>query len=95
MAKKSKKAVVQVRIDEDIKKQAVEVLNNLGMDTSTAINIFFRQVIADNGLPFQPKQPKFNNETLEAIKESDNQAIKRDGKRYTSVDALFDDALDE
>lgn len=93
METKQKKAVVQVRIDETVKSQAVAVLNNLGMDTSTAINVFLRQVIAENGLPFQPKQAKFNTETLAAIKESDEMVQNGTGKRYTSVDDLFKDAL--
>lgn len=93
METKPKKAVVQVRVDETVKSEAVAVFNNLGMDTSTAINIFFRQVIAENGLPFQPKQAKFNAETLAAIKESDEMVKNGTGERYTSVDDLFKDAL--
>ena len=81
METKQKKAVVQVRIDETVKSQAVAVLNNLGMDTSTAINVFFRQVIAENGLPFQPKQAKFNTETIAAIKESDEMVKNRSEER--------------
>lgn len=65
------------------------------MDTSTAINVFFRQVIAENGLPFQPKQANFNNETLAAIKESDEMVKNGTGKRYSSVDDLFKDALED
>lgn len=95
METKIKKAVVQVRIDEEVKSQAVAVLNSLGMDTSTAINVFFRQVIAENGLPFQPKQAKFNNETLAAIKESDEMVKNGTGKSYSSVEDLFEDALGE
>ena len=64
-----------MRIDETVKRQFVAVLNNLGMDTSTAINVFFRQVIAENGLPFQPKQAKFNKETITKIKKY-NKIIK-------------------
>lgn len=90
---KAKKSLIQVRMDETVKTEAVAVLNSLGMDTSTAINIFFRQVIAENGLPFQPKKATFNNETLAAIKESDEKVKNRTGKRYTSVDDLFEDAL--
>lgn len=93
MTSKTKKAVVQVRIDETIKSQAVAVLNNLGMDTSTAINVFFRQVIAENGLPFKPTQAKFNDETLAAIKESDEMVKNGTGKQYASVDDLFEDSL--
>jgi DNA-damage-inducible protein J len=91
---KAKKSLIQVRMDETVKTQAVEVLNSLGMDTSTAINIFFRQVIAENGLPFQPKKALFNNETLAAIKESDEEVKNGKGNRYTSVDDLFEDALE-
>lgn len=95
MGAKVKKAVVQVRIDETVKSEAVAVLNNLGMDTSTAINIFFRQVIAENALPFQPKQAKFNKETFAAIKESDEMIKNGAGKSYTSIADLFEDSLGE
>lgn len=93
METKVKKSLIQVRMDETVKTQAVEVLNSLGMDTSTAINVFFRQVIAENGLPFQPKRALFNNETLMAVKESDEEVKNGTGKRYASVDDLFEDAL--
>lgn len=93
MANTTKKATVQVRIDAEVKKQAVEVLNSVGMDTSTAINVFFRQVIADKGLPFQPHQRKFNEETIAAIKEADEMIKNGSAKTYTSIDELFDDAL--
>lgn len=90
---KQKKVVVQVRIDETVKKQAVAVLNNLGMDASTAINVFFKQIIAENGLPFQPKQAQYNLETFAAIKESDEMIPNGTGELYTSVDDLFKDVL--
>lgn len=67
MAAKQKKVPVHVRVDEDVKKQAVAILQGIGMDMSTAINVFLRQVIADNGLPFQQKQAQFNKETIAAI----------------------------
>ncbi|MCA9766532.1 MAG: type II toxin-antitoxin system RelB/DinJ family antitoxin [Carnobacterium sp.] len=93
METKAKKSLIQVRMDETVKSQAVEILNSLGMDTSTAINVFFRQVIAENGLPFQPKKAKFNTETLTAVKESDEEVKNGTSKRYASVDDLFEDAL--
>lgn len=95
MLTKTKKATIQVRIDEDVKSQAVEVLNDLGMDASTAINVFLRQVIAENGLPFQPTKARFNEVTLKAIEESD--ALVKSGlsNRQKSVDDLFDEALED
>ncbi|GKW45317.1 type II toxin-antitoxin system RelB/DinJ family antitoxin [Planococcus sp. NCCP-2050] len=95
MLTKTKKATIQVRIDEDVKSQAVEVLNDLGMDASTAINVFLRQVIAENGLPFQPTKARFNEVTLKAIEESD--ALVKSGlsNRQKSVDDLFDEVLED
>lgn len=95
MLTKSKKATIQVRIDEDVKSQAVEVLNDLGMDASTAINVFLRQVIADNGLPFQPAKPRFNDVTLKAIKESDEAVASGELDRKKSVDDLFSEVFEE
>lgn len=95
MLTKSKKATIQVRIDEDVKSQAVEVLNDLGMDASTAINVFLRQVIAENGLPFQPAKPRFNDVTLKAIKESDEVVESRELDRKKSVDDLFSEVFEE
>lgn len=95
MLTKSKKATIQVRIDEDVKSQAVEVLNDLGMDASTAINVFLRQVIADNGLPFQPAKPRFNDVTLKAIKESDEAVESGELDRKKSVDDLFSEVFEE
>ena len=42
----------QIRIDSNVKQQATELFNNLGMDMSSAINIFLRQCILRGGLPF-------------------------------------------
>ena len=95
MLTKTKKATIQVRIDEDIKIQAVEVLNDLGMDASTAINVFLRQVIAENGLPFQPAKPRFNEVTLNAIKESDAQVESGISTSKKSVDDLFNEVFEE
>ncbi|MGI2327632.1 type II toxin-antitoxin system RelB/DinJ family antitoxin [Planococcus sp. YIM B11945] len=95
MVTKTKKATVQVRVDEDVKNQAVEVLNDLGMDTSTAINVFLRQVIAENGLPFQPTKARFNKETLNAIQQSDEMVKNGVINRSKSVDDLFNEVLGE
>lgn len=43
---------IQVRMDEKIKKQGMKILNELGLDMSTAINAYFRQIISVKGIPF-------------------------------------------
>jgi DNA-damage-inducible protein J len=49
------KSNVNVRIDSDIKERAVKIFALLGLDQTTAIDMFYRQVISERGLPFQPK----------------------------------------
>ena len=46
-----------VRIDDDVKKEAEILFDKLGMSVSGAINIFFRQAIREQGIPFQIKAP--------------------------------------
>ena len=46
-------ASINVRVDRDVKNQAQEVFSSLGMDMSTAVNIFLRQAVRKNGIPFE------------------------------------------
>lgn len=50
----SNMSTLQVRIDEKTKRLAKKVLDRIGMDMSSAIKVFFRQIVITNGLPFQP-----------------------------------------
>lgn len=45
-------AFINVRTDSEVKAAADKIFNDLGMNMSTAINIFLRQTIRENGLPF-------------------------------------------
>ena len=49
-----KSANVTVRVEPDVKEKAEAILNELGIPTSTAINMFYRQIVLWNGLPFRP-----------------------------------------
>ena len=48
------KSNVNVKIDADIKELAITLLGRMGLDQTTAIDMFFRQIIAEHRLPFQP-----------------------------------------
>ena len=58
---------LNVRVDETLKKNAEELLNDLGMNMSTAVNVFLRQLVRVHGIPFEIKADVPNAETLEAI----------------------------
>ena len=48
------KASVNVKIDADVKELAAALLEKMGLDQTTAIDMFYRQIIAEHRLPFQP-----------------------------------------
>ena len=64
----------QIRIEENTKKQAVELLEGLGISLSEAVNMFLKQVILRKGIPFSVEYPedmwKFKPEVIEAMEES-------------------------
>jgi len=81
---------INVRVEESIKKQATELFEDLGIDMSTAMNMFLRQAIRHGGIPFEIKRP--NPQTLEAIEEIKNiRSGKTKAKVYSSVKDAFAD----
>ena len=66
----------QIRIDKNVKEQANALFANLGLDMSSAVNMFLRQCILRGGLPFAVEMPQYNQETLNAMTEA--RKISRD-----------------
>lgn len=60
-------AQINIRVDDKTKSNAEKILENIGLNMSTAINVFFKAVIRENGIPFQLKNDVFYSE--ENIKE--------------------------
>ena len=74
---------INVRIDEDVKREAELLLSKLGMNISTAVNMLFRQIIMDEALPFQPKIKRKNlslNEYLEEYHGQDIETILKEAE---------------
>ena len=53
----AKSANLYVRIEPDVKEQAEKILSTLGIPASNAINMFYKQIILNRGLPFEVKIP--------------------------------------
>ena len=81
----------QVRIDENLKKQATELFSQLGMDMSSAMNIFLRQCVMRGGLPFDVVVPQYKSEVIEAMEEAKRISKDPKTKRYSS----FSDAMED
>ena len=60
----------QVRIDTDIKNAATKLFDNLGIDMSSAVNMFLHQCVLRGGIPFSIEMPQYTPKTLEAMAEA-------------------------
>ncbi|MCD8078567.1 MAG: type II toxin-antitoxin system RelB/DinJ family antitoxin [Lachnospiraceae bacterium] len=79
------KVSTSISIDSEVKSKAQALFADFGLDLSTAINIFLRQSIRENAIPFVIQREVPNADTIEAIKERD-EIIKHPEyyKRYSS-----------
>lgn len=87
--------LIQVRVEDSLKKDADALFADLGFDTPTAIRIFLKQAIKKQGLPFDVVQPVPNAETIAAIEEGNR--ISRDSatKRYKDFSELLAEVQNE
>ena len=85
----AKTDTLHIRIEPSVKQKAEETLNELGLSIADAINVFLRQVILNDGIPFEIRKPKFNKETIEAIE--DAKKGKNLSKTFDSVDEMFEE----
>ncbi len=79
---------LNIRTEREIKAAAEKVFEELGLNMSTAVNIFLRQAIRENGIPFELKLNTPNETTIAAIAEGRKIAKDREVKSYSSMDEL-------
>lgn len=85
-------ANVSIRMDADLKKQAETMLADMGLNMTTAMNMFLRQVVRQGRIPFEIATDIPNGETLAAMKEIDDMICgKIKAKQYKSTKELFED----
>lgn len=76
---------LNIRTDKAVKEAAESIFAKLGMNMTTAINIFLRQTIRENGIPFSLKLNTPNEITMEAIAEGLRIAADPNVKGYKSL----------
>ena len=86
------KVSTNINLDPTLKKNAQELLRDLGMDLTTAITIFLRQTVREQGIPFEIKREIPNAQTIEALNEYPN--MKEHPENYKHY-ASFSDAMSE
>ena len=80
---------ISIRMDADLKAQADALFNELGMNLSTAFNIFVRQSLREGGIPFAIKLEEPNKETIAAMLEAERIAKDPNVKSYSDVEEVF------
>lgn len=61
-----------IKIDPELKEQAQALFDSLGLSLSAAVNVFLRQAVREQAIPFRIGEPIPNAETLRAIQEARN-----------------------
>ena len=75
-----------VRMDSEIKKQCEALYGELGMNLTTAINVFLRQSLRVGGFPFEVRLDQPNKETIAAMLEAERIAKDSSIKHYSDVE---------
>ncbi|MCL2796837.1 MAG: type II toxin-antitoxin system RelB/DinJ family antitoxin [Firmicutes bacterium] len=79
---------VSIRMDAKLKRQAEELFADLGMNMTVAMNMFLRQAVRAQGIPFEIARTP-NAETIAAMREAERIAYDPNVKGYSNLDDLF------
>ena len=80
---------ISIRMDSDLKAQADALFNELGMNISTAFNIFVRQSLREGRIPFDISLNQPNKETIAAMLEAEQIAHDPNVKHYSDVEGAL------
>ena len=83
---------LNVRVNASDKKNFEQFCNSVGMNVSTAVNLFIKAVLREHKLPFEIRTSNFDDEVCEKLKEAEEE-MKNTSKRYTA-DEVLDDVKD-
>lgn len=84
---------ISVRVDSELKKEAEDLFNDIGLNMSSAINIFLKSAVSYNGIPFEIKRPALNEESLKTLAEYQAMKDPCKYKRYESFDQVLDEVF--
>lgn len=82
--------LVQFRVDEDLKNEATDIFERLGLDLPTAIRVFLKKSVEESGIPFSLKVDKEKKASLKQGKKAFMQ-LRKEAKK----NGLQDMSLDE
>lgn len=90
------KVSTNITIDAETKAKAQSLLADFGLDLSTAVNIFLKQMIYEGAIPFTISREIPNSVTVAAINEIEEMKKHPEKyKRYDNVDEMIEEVLNE
>lgn len=81
---------LNIRTDKDVKEKAEKIFNELGLNMTSAVNIFLRTAIRERGISFELKLDVPNETTIAAIEEGRKMVSDPSSPRYSNIDELRD-----
>ena len=85
-----KTALIQTRVEPDLKAEVERILREIGISTSEAITIFLNRVKLEQGIPFELKIP--NAKTIEAIQDIEKGKVEKFKSAKKMFESMMDDA---
>lgn len=87
----AKTETINMRVEPTVKADAEIIFTSLGMTLTEAINVFLHKSVMEGGLPFDVRQPRYNQATEAAIQEArDIMKGKSKGKSYATAQDMID-----
>ena len=91
----SRSAVLNLRIEPEVKANAEELFGSFGLTVTDAVNVFLRQSLMRGGFPFEIVRHNPNAVTQAAIAEAGRLLHDPNAKSFTSMEALRADLLSD
>lgn len=82
-------STISIRVNETLKEQAQSLFKELGMDMSTAVNIFLTQSVREQRIPFVIGVEVPNAETIAAMEEIEEMIASGKQPRFETADDMF------
>ena len=84
------KSTITISMDSKLKKEAEKLFSDLGLDFTTAVNVFLRQAVSRQRLPFAVRRhPPYDAEMLAAIEEADRLLKDPNTPRYSTMEEII------
>ena len=89
-------AIIQLRVDDELKQEATNIYEKLGIDLSTAIRMFLKRSVMDNGIPFSMVlgEPYDASKALEALRMMQD-VSEKNGNSNMTLDEINEEIMND